>query len=245
MSEQPSPDAGKMDGEISGAGAVIVAAGPSQRMGGTDKIWTPAAGRPLLAWVVQAFEAAPGIRDIALVVGRERIAEAHALRKHWQWHKVRAVVAGGTRRCDSVRAGVAALAPAREWVVVHDGARPLVTPELIEATLAAARTGGAASVCEPVKETIKRVRGGLVVETPTRAELALLQTPQAFSRALLAGTSAAWCPPEDDPPDEATSLLQQGIRVVLVPGGHENVRVTTPDEMEIVASQLRLQSAET
>ena len=207
-------------------------------MGGVDKVWAPMAGQPLLAWALQAFEAAEGIEEIVVVVAPERIAEARALAQRQSIRKVRAVVAGGPRRCDSVRSGLKALSPACEWVVIHDGARPLVTPEMIEAGLDAAQDSGAATAYEPVKDTIKRVRDGAVVETPERAGLVLLQTPQVFRRALLAEMEAG-CPPENDPPDEATWLLRQGMRVAVFPGGHDNVKVTTPDDLEIVAALLQ------
>lgn len=227
------------------AGAIIMAAEPSRRTGDTTTLWAPVAGLPLLAWTVQAFEAAAGVEAVVIVVTAGGVAETQALAQRQCWHKVRVVAAGEPRRCDAVRAGLDALPPACAWVILHDAARPLVTPALIEAGLDAARAGGAASAYEPVKETVKRVRDGVVVETPARADLALLQTPQVFRRTLLADLMKEPCPPNDDPPDEATLLLRQGIRVALFLGGHENVKVTTPDDLEVVESLLRQRVAET
>lgn len=235
----PGQSAAEETRRAGAVGAVIVAAGPSTRMGGVDKIWTPVAGEPLLVWTIRAFEAAKEVAEIVVVVAPERLAEAQALVRQSQWGKVRAVVAGGRRRCDSVREGVKALSPGWEWVVIHDGARPLVTPAMIAAGLEAAqKSEGAAAAYEPAKETIKQVRDDAVVETPPRADLALLQTPQVFCRGLLAHLEAA-CSPGDDPQNEAVSLLRQGVRVAVFASGHENVKVTTPDDLEIVEALLR------
>lgn len=237
MSQRTHSGPAQVEANALRAGAVVVA-GPSTRKGGMDTIWAPVAGQPLVAWAIQAFEAAEEITEVVAVVAPERVAEAQALAQHRHWRKVRAVVADGPRRCDSVREGLRALSAACEWVVIHDGARPLVTLEMIASGLEAARNSGAAAAYEPVKETIKRVRDGIVVETPERAELALLQTPQVFRRELLEG-SAAECAPESDPADEATLLLRRGIRVAVFPGGHDNVRVTGPDDLEIVEALLK------
>lgn len=239
MYERTKRSPGQQVAETRRAGAVIVAAGSSTRMGDVDKIWTPIAGEPLLVWTIRAFEAAKEVAEIVVVVAPERLAEAQALARQSHWGKVRAVVAGGRRRCESVREGLGALSPESEWVVIHDGARPLVTPAMIAAGLEAAQQStGAAAAYEPVKETLKRVQDGVVVETPSRADLALLQTPQVFRQGLLADLEAA-CSSGDDPQDEAALLLRQGVRVAVFASGHENVKVTTPDDLEIVEALLR------
>lgn len=232
--------------ELSSASAVIVATDrhQSQNTSDYDTLWAPVAGQPLLVWSVQALEATEEVAEIVLVVREERAAEAEALRVRHSWRKARAVPASGPRRCDAVRAGLDALPATGEWVLLHDAARPFVTAQLAATVLAAARTTGAAAAYEPVKETIKRVRDGVVVETPDRASLALLQTPQAFRRALLMETLAAWCPPRGDPPDVATALLAWGVQIALVLGGHENLRVATPDALEIAEALLGRQTPE-
>lgn len=219
------------------AGAVIVAAGASTRMRGTDKIWAPLAGRPLIAWTVDAFERTPRIGEIALVVATNRLAQAQALRTRAGWKKVRAIVPGGARRRDSVLAGLEALDESCRWVAVHDGARPLVTPALIQQGLLAAARVGAAIASEPVKETIKRVAGNTVVETLPRQQLARAQTPQVFARARLLAAHHA-VDPAIDPPDDALLASLAGIPMVSYSGSHNNLKVTTEEDLTIVESLL-------
>src|SRR5947209_9270281 len=122
--------------------AIIVAAGFSRRMGGRDKLWLPLAGRITLARTLDVLDASPLIETIVLVLNAERLAEARALGAREGWSKIAAIVAGGARRQDSVRAGLDALAesaPETAWVMIHDGARPLVTPAILEAGLKAAK----------------------------------------------------------------------------------------------------------
>jgi 2-C-methyl-D-erythritol 4-phosphate cytidylyltransferase len=225
------------------AGAVIVAAGTSARMGGRDKIWVPLVGRPLIAWTVSAFEATPAVDEIVLVVAAHHLDEARALARSEGWSKLRAVVAGGPRRRDSVRVGLEALSPATVWAVIHDGARPLTTPRMIEAGLVAAREAGTAVATEPVKETIKRVQGGVIVETLPRSHLAHAQTPQVFARARLLEAHRGY-DPSADLPDDATLAFLTGIPLVRYPGGHENMKVTTPEDLPVVESLLARGAAE-
>lgn len=222
---------------IAPAGAVIVAAGASLRMRGRDKIWMPFAGRPLLAWTVSAFEATPVIDEIVLVVASQHVDEAHELARAEGWGKVRAVVAGGSRRRDSVRIGLEALNRAIIWAVIHDGARPLTTPQMIATGLAAAREAGAAVATEPVKETIKRVEQNVIVETLPRTRLAQAQTPQVFRRVQLLQAHHRYNAPVDLP-DDATLALLAGIPLMQYPGGHENMKVTTPEDVPVVEALL-------
>lgn len=250
ISASPAP----VDDAPRRVGAVILAAGPGRGSGEADVRWAPVAGMPLLAWSVRAFEAAEIVAEIVVVAEAAREAEVLALARDQRWRKTRAALARGPRRRDALRSGLDALAAECEWVALHDGARPLVTPELITATVEAARAEGesgrgAAAAYEPVNETIKRVRDGVVVETPVRASLALLQTPQVFRRALLdeamRAPEVAWdAEGRRDVADEAVLLLRNGVRVALVPGGHENVRVTGPEELDIVERSLRQRAAE-
>ncbi len=233
MDVQSTPTVG-LAGE---AGAVIVAAGQSRRMGGVDKIWAKLAGRPLIAWTVAACERAAELREIVLVVAPERLAEAVALGAAEGWQRTRVVATAGPRRRDAVRAGLEALEPACRVVVIHDGARPLVTPELIAAGLATARARGAATAGEPVKETLKRVRDGVIIETLPREQLVRLQTPQVFAREWLSAACAAY-DPAADPPDEATLAYALGLPLAIYPGSHDNLKVTTPDDLPVVEALL-------
>ncbi|HTD21003.1 MAG TPA: 2-C-methyl-D-erythritol 4-phosphate cytidylyltransferase, partial [Ktedonobacteraceae bacterium] len=120
------------------AAVVIVAAGTSRRMQGRDKLWHSLAGRIILARTIDVFENSPCIDTIILVLNAERLADANALRQREAWQKIAAIVPGGSRRQDSVCAGLdalAQLAPDTQWVMIHDGARPLVTASILEAGL--------------------------------------------------------------------------------------------------------------
>src|SRR5260221_3215594 len=166
------------------AAAIIVAAGSSRRMGGQDKLWTPLAGRITLARTIDVFEASPCIHSIILVSSAGHIADATMLCHAEGWHKIVAVVTGGPRRQDYVHNGLDGLgksAPGSAWVMIHDGARPLVTPALLEAGLKAAQEHLAATSAVPVKDTIKQVQLGQITGTLDRPHLVLVQTPQAFS----------------------------------------------------------------
>jgi len=206
-----------------GAGAVLLAHAP-------ELPWIPIAGRPLLAWAAQVFDRMLEVQETALVVAPERLGEAHALAVSEGWTHIRALVPSGPRRRDALHAGLAALALAHRWVVLHDAARPLVTAELIAAGLSAAQQTGAASAAVPVKETIKRVRDGTILQTLDRTHLALLQTPQVFDLGRLEAAYAN-LPPDADPPDAATVAAAAGLRIAPFPGDPENIAVATPADL--------------
>lgn len=213
--------------------AVIVAAGASSRMQGRDKLWMPLAGRITLARTIDVFEASPHIDLIVLALNAGRIADANALREHEHWRKIAAIVAGGSRRQDSVRIGLdalAALASPPAWVMIHDGARPFVTPEIVAEGLEAGKRCGAAISAVPVKDTIKVVRDSQVYATLDRAELWAVQTPQVFSFSLIhqAHHSPA---AEADVTDDAALLERLGHTVAVFPGAYSNMKITTHDDL--------------
>jgi 2-C-methyl-D-erythritol 4-phosphate cytidylyltransferase/2-C-methyl-D-erythritol 2,4-cyclodiphosphate synthase len=219
------------------AEAVVVAAGSSRRMGGGDKLQLALAGRPLLAWTLEALAAARSVRGLVLVAAPERVAELAAA----PWVRaVRAqVVAGGARRQASVAAGVAATSA--EIVLVHDGARPLVSPRLVDVVAAAAREHGAAIPVRPVAETLKRLTEGRVGATVDRAGLAAAQTPQAARRELLLAALERHAAEEPDAPeftDEAALLEANGVAVAAVPGEAENLKVTVPEDLRLAEALL-------
>ncbi len=217
-----------------GVDAVVVAAGASRRMGGVDKLTAVVAGRPLLAWSVAAMAASPLVERVVLVVAAEKVDEVAAA----PWLPAgTAVVAGGGTRQASVAAGVRHLVAAdphgaERTVLVHDGARPLASVALVESVADAVDRHGAAIPVLPVAETLKRVDGGVIVETVDRAGLAVAQTPQGARRKLLL---EAWDRfPPDGPPaftDEAALLEACTITVHAIPGEPTNLKVTLPDDL--------------
>ncbi|HEV8307580.1 MAG TPA: 2-C-methyl-D-erythritol 4-phosphate cytidylyltransferase, partial [Methylomirabilota bacterium] len=142
---------------IEPAWAVIPAAGRGVRMG-RKKLGIAVAGRPILCWTLDVFEAMPAVQGVVVVVPAEDVGAWR--RRLRPCHKVRAVVAGGTERQESVARGLAAVPTDADWIVVHDGVRPCVTPELVTGVLAEARAHGAAVAALPIAETLKRAAEG-------------------------------------------------------------------------------------
>ena len=216
-------------------GAIIVAAGTGQRMAGADKIFAPVHGRPLLAWTVQVFEACPAVHEIVVAVHRQAIQEGRALARAEGWQKVSQVCRGGQRRQDSVREALWRLGKC-DWVVVHDGARPCVGPELIPRGLNAAGETGAAVPGIPVHDTVKRAdHEGIVVQTLDRERLWLIQTPQVFRYDILWRAYQA----SEDATDDAALVERQGVRVKVFPGSPDNLKVTVPSDLQAVAQCLK------
>jgi len=221
--------------------AVIVAAGSSRRMEGRDKLWLPLAGRITLARTIDVFETSPIISTIVLVLNAERISGATMLCQQEGWHKIARIVAGGTRRQDSVRIGLDALleiAPTTDWVMIHDGARPLVTLSILEAGLQAAQEYQAAIAAVPVKDTIKQVQQGWIRSTLDRSQLWAVQTPQVFSLPLI--HHAHHTPlAQQDVTDDAALLEQLGQRVAIFPGSYTNIKITTQEDLLIAETLIK------
>ncbi len=218
-------------------GVVIAAAGSSRRMQGADKLFIEVAGRPVLAHTVQRFHDSPVVGRICLVTRADAGAEWRDNVRELGWRKVVAVVSGGARRQDSVVAGLRALGPC-QWVMVHDGARPCVTHEIILRGLEAARETGAAIAAVPAKDTIKTVApDGVVTGTPPRETLWQVQTPQVFRYDILLQAYAA---AHGDVTDDASLVEQAGHRVKVFMGAYTNVKVTTPEDVAVVDLFLRL-----
>ena len=211
-------------------------------MGGIDKLLAPVGGRPLLSWTLAAIAASPHVDRIVVVTAAERV-EAIA-GAPWLPPEVDAVIEGGETRPASVAAGVRwleAIDPAGgdRPVLVHDGARPLVSPALVSAVAEATARHGAAIPVLPVTETIKRVGEGRVLETVDRSVLAAAQTPQGARRRLLLD---AWrvFPPDGERQftDEAALLEACTIPVHAIPGEPANLKVTLPDDLRRVEQAL-------
>lgn len=210
------------------ADAVVVAAGSSRRMGGRNKLLEPLGGRPILAWALHAMAAAPSVSSVILVAAPERVEELTAL--PWIREVAAKIVAGGARRQDSVAAGLAEASS--EVLLIHDGARPLVRVETVEAVAHAAREHGAAVPVLPLVDSIKRVGPDGRALPVDRAGLFRAQTPQGARRDLLTAAFAALGGPEHDWTDEAALLEAHGVPVTGIPGDPRNVKVTEPADLE-------------
>ena len=193
----------------------------------------------MLAWTLQAFEKARSIQGIILVVHSSDIAAAQRLIRSFRFHKVIDVVHGGQSRMASVYCGIQALPPNARWVAVHDGARPLVTPELIEATIKGARGGRAAIAAVPVVPTIKQVAAGWVTKTLDRNKLWIVQTPQVFERKLLERAHCLGGRNDFVATDDAALVERLGRRVRIVMGSPRNLKVTTPEDLVVAEALLK------
>ena len=216
-------------------GAVIVAAGSSRRMGGVDKLFASLDGRPLLAWTMEVFQNCQAIHQVILVVSEQRLGAARHLAEQQGWSKVKQICAGGERRQDSVAQGLSRLSDCG-WVVIHDGARPCTTSDIIERGLAEAAHTGAAVAAVPVKDTIKVVSEGLVQETPNRQKLWVVQTPQVFRFDII---ERAYRQPAGEVTDDASLVEKLGQEVRVYMGSYDNIKVTTREDLAWAALLLR------
>ncbi len=211
-------------------GAVIVAAGESQRMGGMDKVLALLGGKPILVRAVEPFQSCGAIDQIVIVVSEQNLERGKQLVAEQGWSKATDVCPGGRRRQDSVLAGLNRLSNC-EWVVIHDGARPLVTVGLIEQGLAEAGETGAAVAAVPVADTIKVAGDDRIVrQTLPRQNLWAVQTPQVFRYPVVA---EAYRRAKGDATDDASLVERSGYKVKLYMGSYDNIKITTPDDLAL------------
>jgi len=217
-------------------GAVIVAAGASRRMGGVNKIFANLAGKPLLAHTVKVFQQCSSIDQVVIVLNEDKVEEGRRLVKEYGWSKVSEVCPGGPRRQDSVKEGLQRLTGC-QWVVIHDGARPCLSPDLIERGLEEAGHSGAAIAALPVTDTIKVVSpSSFVEETPPRQRLWAVQTPQVFRFDII---SEAYRKAQGDVTDDATLVENLGYKVKVYPGSEANIKVTTPEDLVLAEAIIK------
>ena len=212
-------------------GAVIVAAGSASRMGGIDKVMAPLGGEPMIARTVRAFQECDAVTEIVIVTREDLILPINSLCR--EFPKVKAVIAGGKTRQESVGNGLNALSKEMKLAAIHDGARPLITWQLIDWVVRAANTYGAAAPAIPVKDTIKTVEGGIVVNTPERAKLRAVQTPQVFDIDLLKGALLKAYQDGAEVTDDCSAVERLGMKVKIVEGDEKNLKVTTPMDLKI------------
>ncbi len=218
-----------MKDTVSQAGAVIVGAGSSQRLG-ADKVFLPLAGKPLLAWSVDVCQNCELLSQIVIVLNESNLDSGRNLVAERGWSKVVGVCLGGERRQDSVRQGLKELKRC-DWVVIHDGARPFLTLDLIRDGLEAARGTGAATAAVPVKDTIKLGDDNeMVRETLHRQRLWAVQTPQVFRFDII---TRAHGQVTDEVTDDATLAERLGYEVKLYMGSYQNIKITTPEDLAL------------
>lgn len=212
-------------------GAVIVAAGNASRMGGIDKVMAPLNGEPMIVKTVRQFQECDAIREIVVVTRADLIMPIMDLCHNFS--KVRAVVVGGASRDESVMMGLNTLSEKVELVAVQDGARPLVTWQLIDRVVRAANSYGAAIPVIPVKDTVKVVHSGLVDSTPDRSTLRAVQTPQVFDLDLLRAALHYAKQTGAQITDDCSAVELMGMKVRVVEGDERNLKITTPLDLKL------------
>lgn len=220
-------------------GAVIVAAGTASRMGGIDKVMAPLNGEPMIVRTVRIFQQSNVIDEIVVVTREDLIREIMGLCADFS--KVKAVVAGGRSRQESVQAGMHALSKNMKLVAVHDGARPLITWEVIDRVVRGANTYGAAVPGVAVKDTVKKVTGGIVANTPDRNKLRAIQTPQVFDVDLLRAALKKAQQEGTVVTDDSLAVENLGMSVKMITGDERNMKVTTPMDLKIAQMLLEEQ----
>ena len=218
-------------------GAIIVAAGAGRRMGGLNKAFATLGNKPLLAWSVDTCQECKLVSRIAIALRKDDLASGQNLARQRGWTKVSRIYPGGLLRQDSVKQGLPEMAGC-DWVMVHDGARPFLTLELIQEGLEAARETGAAIAAVPVTDTVKLSSdAGLIEETLSRDKLWLAQTPQIFRLELL---TRAYKKLTAEATDDASAVERLGYKVKLYRGSYRNIKVTTPADLalaEVIAQK--------
>lgn len=212
-------------------GAVIVAAGTASRMGGIDKVMAQLKGEAMIVHTTRAFQESDVIREIVIVTRPDLQQEITDLCRGFDF--VKAVVAGGSTRPESVENGLSALSDNVKLAAIQDGARPLVSWQVIDRTVRAANTYGAAAPAVPVKDTVKVVRGGVVAATPDRSRLQAVQTPQVFDYDLLRGALKKAKKENAEITDDCSAAERMGMTVKIVEGDERNIKVTTPMDLKI------------
>jgi 2-C-methyl-D-erythritol 4-phosphate cytidylyltransferase len=218
--------------------AVIAAAGGSERFG-ENKIFAELFGEPVILRTLRAFEESPVISEIVLVTRGGDMERAAALARENNITKLAQVTTGGKTRAESVLSGLFAVSKKAGIIAIHDGARPLVTPEIIEEAVRKAEKRHAAAPAVPVKATVKLAKGGVVISTPERGHLYETQTPQAFTAELIKAAVELAVREGRAPSDDCCAVEAMGVAVYLTRGSYENIKLTTPEDMALAEAILK------
>lgn len=220
---------------------IVAAAGRGSRMKRAEnKVFLPLLGKPILRYSIEAFLGRSDVAEVVVICAAHETAEMEALVAPYREQKPVKVVVGGSERQYSVANALRAVSRDCELILVHDGARPLVTDEVVQSVIDGAREHRAAIAAVPVKDTIKTVDGqGMVVDTPPRSTLYAVQTPQGFESQLLFD---AYARAEEDGflgTDDASLVERLGVRVAVAQGDYQNIKITTPEDLIVGESLLK------
>ena len=218
---------------------IVAAAGSSSRMGGENKLLQPLEGVPVLAHTLMALNASELVDEIVVAAREEDLIPIGNLCKVYGITKPVKIVCGGENRLESVYRASLECREEAAFLAVHDGARPLVSPELIDRTISLAHRTNAAAPAVPVTDTVKIVRDGKVVSTPPREELRAVQTPQVFDADLLRAALENARILGDAVTDDCSAVEKLGKEIYLTEGAYENIKITTPEDLLLAAELLR------
>ena len=213
--------------------AIIAAAGMSSRMGGTDKLFAPLFGVPILAHTFLAFEHCDYIDEIIVAAASESIVPIGDLCKGYGITKATQILRGGESRTESVYAALMSAPPETEYAAIHDGARPLVKPALIAEVVECAFKYGAAVPATPLTDTVKSTDGGNIIKTVDRNALRAVQTPQVFQIGLIKGALTKAIRESAALTDDCAAVERIGMKVKIVAGSPGNIKITAPADLAI------------
>ena len=217
---------------------IVAAAGSSSRMG-ENKLLMPLDGIPVLARTLQSLDGAELVDEIVIAAREEDLLAFGDLCKIYGISKPVKIVRGGATRLESVLAASLECRGDAAYLAVHDGARPLVTPELVDGVIALAHRTNAAAPAVPVKDTVKIVREGKVESTPDRDTLRAIQTPQAFDGPLLRAALQAAAEAGAAVTDDCAAVERLGKEVYILDGSYENIKITTPEDLALAEAILQ------
>lgn len=219
--------------------AVIVSAGAARRMGGIDKVLAPLGELPVLVHTLYAFQDCPSVEEIIVVARKDLLVEIGQLCREFDLNKVKKVIVGGQERIHSVQAGLREVDPESSLIAIHDGARPLVSQEIIRDVVDRAALTGAAAPAIPLTDTIKRTEDGIVQETVDRDSLWAVQTPQVFEAGLIKAATQKAVDDGELLTDDCGSVERLGMKITLTSGSRENIKITTPLDLILGEAILR------
>lgn len=218
---------------------IIPAAGQGKRMGaGKNKLFIELMGLPVIVHTLQVFESDEQCEGVILVINLQEKPEFQAMIRKYNLKKVSALAPGGKERQQSVYNGLKEVTT-EEIVLVHDGARPFIDTKTIHRLVESAEENGAAVVAVPVKDTIKKVRNKMVLETIERTSLWAIQTPQAFRVPLLYSAHQAAIKTSFQGTDDASLVEEIGEQVAVVEGNYDNIKLTTPEDLYFAEAIIR------
>ena len=219
--------------------AVVDAAGSSSRMEGENKLLLPLEGIPVLARTLLALDTARLVDEIVVAVREADLLAVGALCKLYGMSKPVKLVRGGATRLESVYLASLECRENATFLAVHDGARPLAEPELIDRVIALAHRTNAAAPAIPVKDTVKLVQSGVVQSTPDRSSLRAIQTPQVFDAQIFRAALQAAVESGAEVTDDCSVMERIGKEIYLTDGSYENIKITTPEDMLLAAAILQ------